>query len=282
MPSIAIAIAYLSIFAIPADVHAQAKDIVVTGRRPPNHEATRTMVQQMIRPVDGKFPRWQIPVCPVASGLSEEANATLVLRMRQVAKNSGIKVAAPRCSANFILAFTPNSLAYIKALVSRLPSAYNDPKQSQKRALLASKGPARVWVSTVMHSEDGIAAIPDAKFNGAATIKVRRDTNIPVQTRQDIEFGIVAIDSSAAIGKSLNQLADYAIMRGLSTMASAQGPYYANSITTIFDEGRNEMPRELTTFDVSVLRTLYRGAANTPASSKVAELVREVEKVPNE
>lgn len=239
------------------------------------------MVQQMIRPVDGKLPRWQIPICPVATGLTEEANVTLALRMRQVAKNSGIRLAPPGCPPNLLLAFAPDSLAYIKAFVPRLPSAFNDPKQFQKRALLESKGPARVWVSTVLHSEDGVVAIANPNFNGAATIKVRRDTNIPVQTRQDIEFGIVVIDSSAAIGKSLNQLADYAMMRGLSAMASASGPYYANSITNIFEDDRTETPRELTSFDVSVLRTLYRGGANVPVKSKVAELVREVEKGPN-
>jgi len=281
LTSISVAIASLSTFAMPAAVSAQDRDVVVTGRRPPNHEATRTMVQQMIRPVDGKLPRWQIPICPVATGLSEDANVTLALRMRQVAKNLGIRVAAPGCSANFLLAFAPDSLSYIKAFVSRLPSAFNEPKQSQKRALLEGKGPARVWVSTVLHSEDGVVAIANPSFNGAATIKVRRDTNIPVQNRQDIEFGIVVIDSSAAIGKSLNQLADYAMMRDLSAMASALGPYYANSITNIFEDGRDENPRELTSFDLSVLKALYRGGANVPVNSKVAELVREVERDSN-
>ena len=68
---------------------------------------------------------------------------------------------------------------------------------------------------------------------------------------------MVLIDRSAALGKTIGQVADYAAMR---TLAQTRVPADGDTILTLFDP-TEAAPRELTPFDRGFLLSLYKGSA---------------------
>ena len=86
---------------------------------------------------------------------------------------------------------------------------------------------------------------------------------LTMPTRQHIDGSVIIIDLSAADGRSLTELGDYAAMRGLS-MTRPPSRSNVSTILSLFEKGANA-PRELTRFDVGYLRALYASDGTTQA-----------------
>jgi len=94
-------------------------------------------------------------------------------------------------------------------------------------------------------------------------------------TRLEIESGVVMLDIAGINGISVNQLADYAVMRTFADTRPPSGRNVVPTILSLFDPEATP-PLELTDFDLAYLRRTYSAMANMPAYGKLAGVGKDV------
>lgn len=134
--------------------------------------------------------------------------------------------------------------------------------------------------ATQLLSRDGDALSGDyttgntGLAGGAPSLQVRSASILDLPTRQDITGALVLIDTTSAMGKTLNQLADYAAMRALAKTNAAASADDDTILSLFADAG--SPPRQLTSFDTAFLRALYHGPATAKFDSKVAQITNQI------
>lgn len=101
-----------------------------------------------------------------------------------------------------------------------------------------------------------------------------REASLLDTARAVITASILLIDQDAAVGKTLNQLADYAARRTLAKVRTKGAT--GDTILTLFDAPSGQAPRALTAFDSGYLKAPYHGPPTLRASTEVGEIAREI------
>lgn len=240
--------------------------IVVTGQRMDAAEA-RNHVSDITPTVQGQLARFRAPVCPQVIGMGTRQAAVVVDRIRAVAAQAGIPAAAPDCQPNLSLIVTPNGRHLIEEVRRRRPSVFAGLSPVEMRRLLRAAGPVRVWRTTELLNEDGFMV---SHITGALTI--RSASIISQPTQQATLQSVVVIDDAAADGKSLGQLADYAVMRTLAgARAPRNGAGGGDTILALFAPNARTPPA-LTPLDMAYLSALYRSAPNQGSMQQMARI----------
>ena len=278
-------------------------NIVVTGERDPPTEREITAQARNISiigdPRDNPLPRFEDRICPGVLGLTDDAAAYIIQRIRFNAEQFGLRMAPDdgTCEPNFIVAFVDDAQNQLVALARSNGYMLAGLSVTARGELLDAPGAARVWVNTLTRTRDGMptqsardaAGAPERRgttFGGtdgggnaiantysvglppvAATQAAQSRIFFPV--REDIVSVMVLFDRAQVRGKSLLQLADYATMRGMATTRETSGEPEAPTILSLFD-GEGPKPDRLTSFDLAYLESLYAGIPNLPALSKIA------------
>ncbi|TFI56304.1 hypothetical protein E2493_20860 [Sphingomonas parva] len=293
----------LALAAQAAPQPAGSDDIVVTGERL-TREAARRYVNDISRPVNDQLPAFRNPVCPTVIGMPEENAAVIVERVKKVAKYVGVKVGKPGCATNFRIIVVEDAQAFVSELHRQKPVFFAGMEKSEIDRLMKDQRPALAWSAVQTQNEDGqvyadyssgkgqfdrahgnrvsASGVPtDSESEGAAADvgratpggKTQRNMSASIiksSTQQAILDSYVVIDSAAANGKTLMQVADYAVMRAL---AAAQPPAEAtgvDTILTLFNDG-GETPPSLRAPDVAYLKALYSAS---PTMGKMQQLNR--------
>lgn len=252
--------------------------IIVQGGRPEG--VSRSAVQRQARSIaqggnvyDEPLARFEDRLCPGIIGLATEHAALMIDRIRDDAYDFDISLQDDGCDANFIIMFTQDSQQAMREMMDRQPWLFQFHDSREKREML-EPGPARVWAWTQPHTRDGIP-VAQSTDNGSAPVLSAWSAHSRIYTavRHDITSVIVMYDMNAVRGKSLIQLADYAVMRGLAqTRPVDDGPM--DSILTLFTE--EAPPQSLTLFDRAYLRSLYDWIPNLPAITKITGVNRQL------
>jgi len=217
--------------------------------------------------------RFEAPVCPGVIGLQQAAAEQMVSRIRTNAEELGLRLADPEsCDPNVVVSFLADGGDYLRRLADERPHVFANLSNTERRDLLSETGPARAWLSTQIRTRDGmrvgerenLVELPQAAMWSAHSRIYR-----PV--RRDILSAMVLFDRDAIRGLTVDQLADYAIMRSLARTYPEQAGRERRSILTLFDEG-GSAPAALTAFDRAYLAGLYRGIPNLPASARLEGL----------
>ena len=226
--------------------------------------------------------RFEEPVCPGVIGLKVAAAEQMVGRIRANAAGFGLRLADPEaCEPNLIVTFLTDGQDYLQRLEDKRPYLFQEMSTADRRALLAETGPARAWINTQVRTRDGfyvgrgenLTQPPNAGMWSAHSRIYR-----PV--REDISSAMVLFDSAAVGGLSVEQLADYATMRGLANTFPDEAGTRQPSILTLFDEpGTTPTPLALTAFDRTYLGRLYEGLPNLPASARLNGLPVEAARI---
>lgn len=249
----------------PAD-----QTIVVTGQQPVTPAEARRQVNSVVSTHEGQISRFFAPVCPTVIGMPATHARVVALRMREVARQAGVEVGAVGCRANVALVIVPDGRAFIRGLRNARPGLFATVEPGAVRAMTERRAPVLSWMTSEPINEDGFAVNPQT-----GTLTVRSASIISEPTRQSTVQAIVVIEERAADGRSLGQLADYAVMRAV---AGARPPVGGagrapSTILTLFDAG-NDAPAEATRFDRAYLRALYRSRANQRSMGQMAQMSR--------
>ena len=287
-------------------------NILVTGERDPPTEREITAQARNISiigdPLDNPLPRFEDWICPGVLGLTEEASAYIIERIRYNAEQYNLRLAPNdgTCEPNLIVAFIDDAQNALADLARRNGYMLAGLSVSERGDLLEAPGAARVWVNTVTRTRDGMptesardaSSAPERRgstFGGtdgggnpitapysmplppvAATQAAQSRIFFPI--REDIVSVMVLFDRAEVRGKTLLQLADYATMRSLATTRETSGEPAAETILSLFD-GDGPKPERLTAFDQGYLDSLYRGIPNLPAQSKIAGVADAMERI---
>ena len=246
----------------PQADHFGGTEIIVTGRELDMSERTVTRQARTIsRESDLRhtpLARFGEYACPGVGGLKLESAEIVVARIRFIAEDLGIPLrAAGKCEPNIIIVFTEDGRADLAEMERKTRAISLNVSQKEKRELLETAGPVRVF-----------NVVQDRMRNGITMPKRRDLVNIPTGSqeggqslisrgiRRDITTSFVLFDREAVKGKTLHQLADYAAMRVFAQTRDASGAQAPDSILSLFDE-EAVPPDGLTAFDRAFLTTLY-------------------------
>ncbi len=293
----------------------QASDqrrIVVTGEREP---ATPSEITDQARhvsiignPLEEPLPRFEDWMCPGVIGLTEEAAAYIIHRLRANAETYGLRIRREddgQCETNFLIAFVDDAQNTLNDVAGRNGYLLAGLSVTERGELLDAPAGARVWSSVLTRTRDGMP-VPTARDGRSAPerqgatsggtdgqgnpITSPFSTGVPpvsagwsahskiyFPTREDIVSVLVLFDRAQVRGKSLLQLADYATMRGFALTRETSGAHAAPTILSLFD-GDGPHPGRLTAFDLAYLQSLYDDLPNLPAASKIARVSDELER----
>ncbi len=197
-------------------------------------------------------------LCPIAFGLSVRYNQLLTERMRKVAKAAGIGLAPERCTPNAVAIFADDKRATVRQLERERPQMFpEDPIR-----LPDEPGRAIAWRVLGKVDIDGV------RTHGVVARSTRPASRLVELVRPVFDLSVVVIERGSLEGFTTVQVADYSIMRLLTTANPARAqdsgaPTIVSILTTPKDQ---PTPVTLTAWDMSFLRALYalpmnRGAA---------------------
>jgi hypothetical protein len=239
--------------ASPAEVFGQARAITATGNS-----------------FDEPLARFEQPVCPGVLGLTRETAGLVIDRLRTNAGFVGLRVQEDGCTANFVVAVVDNGQAMLDRMIRDNPARFEYLNPLDRRELLAP-GPARAWTDVQPATRDGmpIARVRDLT-SPPTSGQWAAHSNIYTFNRNEITMVWVVLDREAVRGLTLQQVADYATMRGLAQTRPA--PEMAiSSILGLFSPS-GPWPEELTDFDRAYLTAMYDWVPNIPAAVRIGRV----------
>jgi hypothetical protein len=275
----------------PADKPPE-DSIVVTGKVAPSPTRAEVYDQAIaVSRVDPHavyeepLPRFHSPLCPGVVGLRDDYARAITERIRANAGQFKVPLATDRCPPNLLVAFVDDGQALLAALADEHPEIFTLVDPEERTELLTAPAPARVFTNVMARTSGAGGTVPNIPLpvrNGKQQRMSPRGqldrTGLP--TRKDIDLALVIYDKEATVGMTLEQLADYATMRGLSHTRAAEGNEAMATILSLFDEDgpRPGGPEQLTSFDIGYLRSAYAEAPNRSAVNRLLAVQREARK----
>lgn len=209
------------------------QEIVVTG------EALERRVRDFVGaltkvPPRGQLGRFEWAACPMAIGLSDSHKATVVTRMREVAKAVDMPLGGKGCTPNILVAVTRDKRAFIQTLSRNVPALFTDMTNNERRRIL-NEPRASAWhvqgppldadghPLKLIRIEDPLTgvALAGAAYMGQST---RPGSRIDAPSRLHFKAAVVVVEADALDGLTTTQLADYAAMRTFAKTDPARLP----------------------------------------------------------
>jgi hypothetical protein len=236
-------------------------------------------------PANRTAARFHDPVCIAVVGLEGEQNVVVAQRIRENISAAGIALAGDKCKPNALVAVNRTPKALIGALRIRDPQLFNRESDAAIRRQLAASKPAISWGETILRANDGIL------YGERQTESLNPDFAVPFyfgalpsrhraplyQTKVN---AIVVFDLDRLEDVHVNQLADYATLHLLGDPRDPADHVAAGvpTILSLFADGPNKTPLEMTSLDRAYLRGLYRMGSSDWASRLTGKVLASYEK----
>ena len=238
-----------------------------------------------------QFARWNQKVCPSIMGVAEAQAAKIEARLREVATESGIKLAEAGCKPNLLISFTTDARAIVRQVVAKRPYTLRGMTGEERRALIEEELPVRWWydlkpeskygqavtggehaaLSMAFSMEKGQTGGMASSENSSGYIDDYSSSLIGTKARLSIGGATVLIDMTYAKGQSLDALSSYIAMVSLAPMRLPPKQPTVPSITNLFVAKDTTQP-DLTAWDRAWLTALYSVPANRNASVQRAAM----------
>ena len=245
--------------------------IIVTGERT-ERERVREQAQRFVQATgvaSGQVPaaRWIDPVCPRVLGIHESYGRIVEARIRTVAREANIALAAEGCRTNLIIAFAWDASDLAREVNRLRPRAMTEIPFHRRDALLDGPAPVRWWYTTIERSENlpsvsseessaiGNVNLGVPMFSGMPGFHHYRSSLISTQAVRAIRTASVLVDMQRAEGMSLEAVANYAAFVALAEIRPTE-PAPQPSILSLFGAERDRT--SLSNWDQAFLRGLYR------------------------
>ncbi|WP_138995750.1 hypothetical protein [Sphingomonas sp. PAMC 26621] len=271
---------------IPASIlAAQSADdktpIVVVARPEPREKTVRHLVDHMTAMTNGQVARFTTSVCFGVDGFVAPHDETVRYRLEKDARLAKLDVRAKGCKPNVMIVLVDDGKTLVNTLFRQRPRLFADQSLNERRTLMSETGPVRVITTTDLRGAEGQLPSkfgpPGVNIAGASYyLPVQSASIIDVPMRQDILWSMILIDNSAVLGKSLKQIADYAVMRTLARLRGVEAVTSEPTILSLFAHNAPSPPAELTTWDRGYLTGLYEGNANRAGYAKKAEIAEAI------
>lgn len=247
--------------------------IVVTGEAPAPPSGKEVVEQAREVSRVGRYqlyeealPRFEAPLCPAVFGLRDSYASAIVARIRANATQLEIPAAPDGCTPNLLVAFMRDSRTFLAEFERKRPEMFHQIAASERDELLRQSAPVRVWTNIGLRwTGNGPPPIGWPRARPSVRGQLARPA---MPEARDILSAVVLFDEEAVVGMTLEQLADYATMRGLSHTRPANGDEPLATILAMFSDGTDR----LTPFDIAYLRSLYYAQSNLSAASRFTRI----------
>jgi len=215
--------------------------------------------------------RWNSPICLLVAGLTAE-NAELVsARLSQISSSSGAPLARSSCQPNFIVVATSEPDRVLNAWYARDSRLFGDSASAQISQFLenSKSRPVRVWYNIDLGRKSGMR---NGHFIPSNT---RGESSAFVGSAASDFLSVFAIvDTHRTEHTTLNQLADYVAMAGLTRVDPDAVLGSAPSILRLFAASAENRPSGLSSWDAAFLKALYQ--SNQTSRTQRADIAERV------
>ena len=260
-----------------SDATADEDDpIVVTAPPTPleRQKELRKLVRAIMRePRSGRtIGTFFDPVCPKVFGLPDAVAEVMQERIRANVEtlDANRRNSSADCKHNLSVVFVPPSEGSAHTWFDGESEHLHHLKSYERAWVVEEDGPVRAWTYDLMRSADG-HVLADGTGEGSSGTQFQNRNRISFASRlqspitMEIAGAVVMIELASVDGRTIEQLADYATMRGIANLGGI-GPNaapVAPTILTLFQDDAEDAPGELTTFDRAFLSKLYGASRNT-------------------
>jgi hypothetical protein len=204
---------------------------------------------------DDSLARWTTPICLLVAGLTAEKVKIMSDRLTQISSSAGVPLARAPCHPNIIIVATSEPDRVLDAWHARDSRLFGDATPAQIRQFRESSQsrPVRVWYNIDTGRKSGMR---NGHFIPSNT---RAESSAFVANTVFDFFSIFAIiDTQRTENSTLEQLADYVAMTGLTNVDLDADLGSAPSILRLFASPGENQPSGLSSWDAAFLKALYQ------------------------
>lgn len=254
-------------------VAALAAAAPAAAEAPATASETAVLARTVAGEPDDRRPlaRLRGPLCLVVAATDQDFARTVAKRIVANAQAAGIRTRSAGCTANALVNFTDNPRGQMQAVRDYGRKLFRRMSEKEIDTALAARDPAYVFqaVEQTPRWGEGDAGV------GGAGIENWSSQRSFLRTPEDMLSTMVVVDSAAISGLSPVQLADYVTLRLLAPTGeiAMDNPEAPRTILSLF-AAPDAAPQELTRFDRTYLRTLYKMPRTAFAEEVLAETAR--------
>lgn len=284
----------------------EADQAIVVEGNPKTDAEIRTEAQTFVRAVaaapnsSDQLARWNQPICPKVIGALPDEEKPILERIREVAKDAGIRLSKRRhCDPNIMVAFTSDPSGVVREVFEKQPRRAGSIPVAARGDLVDGAYPVRWWYDLKMEGRYGEAPAGDspvllhaldtlqgsvsmgsyAQSEGqSGNVSDYSSSMIGGKSRQSIDAATIVIDVNRVRKLSHDTLASFVAMVALAPLKLPPRPVPTPTITNLFSDTPDDRAENLTEWDRAYLAALYEVAANRSAdvqrSSMVAKIAR--------
>lgn len=239
--------------------------VVVPGKAKKTPELEKR-VNTYVKTVLAKTPEhrvmsWHDPICPLVGGIETEQGEYVLARMTEVMMQVGAPVAPEKCNVNLFVIITDQPERLLDGWYRRDKNLFG--YVSQKRALvfIDTPKPVRVWYNAHITKPGGIPfAVSTGTYGTTIENNHVDDTRLSRTDVLSAQSVLVIVDARRVNGIKLQQLADYALMLGLTELEPDADVGQASTILNLFRKRGPEddpAPDGLSDWDRAFLTAVY-------------------------
>lgn len=220
------------------------------------------------------------PICPAAVGLPDPVLRQIEDRVRTVANGAGLAVER-QCAPNFLIIIAPDKAEMVRQLRRKHPPYFTDVQEWEIAKLTDPRRSVAAWRVKGLLNPDGLPAEKNLNTGISYNESTGTASRIRRSSRPHSVSAVMVIDRDHLKGISTRQLADYAVMRLLTTVDEKKiAALQADSILGLFGDtpGAQARPESVTWWDFNFLKALYSTSNIHTAGAQRSEITRKLQK----
>jgi len=224
---------------------------------------------------DDSLVRWNTPICLLVAGMAAEEVKYVSARISQISSSAGAPLARVPCQPNFVIVATSEPDHVLDAWYARDSRLFGNATPAHIRQFLerSQSRPVRVWYNINLGRKSGVR-------NGHFIPSNNRAESSPFVGNAVFDFFSVfaIIDTNRTGHATLDQLAGYVAMAGLTSVELDADLGGAPSILRLFATSGESRPSDLSNWDAAFLKALYQlnQASRTQRFEIAARVVHDI------
>jgi hypothetical protein len=219
-------------------------------------------------PRDEALRRWQVPICPLVAGLTQDEGEFMLARLSQIVQEAGAPLDKERCvQPNLVVIVTPKPEELLQYWGAHHHGFTGTPRDSAAgfRRFRTTPRPIRVWYNHNFGSASGEPILNGSLQLGATSWGVATGgfdslgSNMLVKDVLQFSSVAVIVDGRRIVGLQIGQITDYIAMAAL-TEPDLDAPLGdAPTILRLFSDrfAAQPLPQGLSAWDKEFLKGLY-------------------------
>jgi len=248
-----------------------SQTIVVQGVRNQRQAATEYIDKVLPSSFDAQFGRFEEPLCPATVGLPDNLRGEVISRIRRVAGAAGLRLGADGCTPNLLIVVVDDKKALIEGMKRKKEAYLYGLGGAEVKRLENAPGPVAAWQISDVIGADGMPLSVDGDGFPRlfTTVPPSRLVNT---TRKRLLGSVVVVEQRGLLDVSTRQLADFALVRGVTPIEPRGRSAPSSSVLSLFDGGLRpiDAPQSVTWWDLAFLKAL-----SATRSDIVADLQRD-------